>query len=1157
MSLQDITITGSIGSIATQSYGQRTYVSSTDDQSFPLEQVTGSYAGVWPEFVQGTDYTVGLVVNVTQSWSGSNVTPLGIVPYVHNTMEEFVNGEFSGSSYVVNNGSLTDLQCQQFLTVSTIAANYSIFQYFYILDPPYNSGFSDPNNFFNTKTAPNPGQILVGLGTSYSNHQLRYLKISKYDQKGNDNSISLQELTSIVWNDSLVGKVSLTVISITEFLGYYLYEVVPFPISFSNLLGDVNYLDYTLHATSSWSSISGSNTSYTYLTSSWLAIADSASGFSNGQYSFPLTPNFNVQATASINLTLTTPATFSWAINGYDDTIYPHNINYAYQVTGSSYNLNAGSYTLVLSSSFAPVQSDKFEIDALLLNNQVLPNPNLLGTGSITPHLWNLPISWSGYQYPFGPTDYTDYWKSLEKEFGNYRPFDGVFLHPNVSYDTVDVVFENYITGLTSYFTAGTTYQIDITIPSPTYFDAYPVDNTKYILGPSSAPLTCSLYHTNLATDIIGYIPSGAYGTFSFIYKATSTSKGVCILAPSASSQINSNSGIDSALAITNITARITSSATINNLSFKITQSHYLQNSTSSIIFEPYLTSLFTDTDCDVLMNNYSENDYSHIVHNVLYENGGTIPSNLIQIISGTAEPAEVNDYLYNAHANTLPRYLGVRTTSKGENLPYIDGLSNEELSSIYDSTFLDVPLDKVTPNVANTTTYFAYFNNLQSNNPIYKDTTSPILTYLIREDGEVFPPSVDEATYYNIIDSFQKGKKAYVTLFDNTSYTFTFSQSILLSGESYTPILYTYEVPGNPVQWTNALQFTNLQNVDIAGTNYDTYVRAIDYPLGDEHYTYTQPGEKRNIWYSIDSSTDIEYVEKDTNAGFKIGSYTAPTYGPYYEFSGAANNFVEIEAGGIFYDGPSGGRPWRLELWLNRGGNTYSLGYVVGSTISTEKLRVIKNWSANVNGTLVTTNNFLPQNGDKIWVTVTNQASTFYSPFLGSLKQWQRPGYPPPYLKITTKNLNVPTVNTPFWYTGSSNILTSSVGLATALNSNNKQIDIEGSGFATIEAPCLPIVGDEIRFEYDESLVYRISNVSPTGSVVYLTLDNFVPSNGFDVNHFTIRRKVKDAITGITLNNNLNYPIQSGYLLPEYPSEKIKNNISKITTDLRNRTLI
>lgn len=118
MSLKDITITGSIGSIASQSYGQRTYISSTDEQSFPIEQITGSQAGAWPDFTPDVNYTVGLVVNVTQSWLASNVTTLGIIPYDHNTMEEFIDGEFSGSNYTVTDGNLNDAQCEQYLYVS-------------------------------------------------------------------------------------------------------------------------------------------------------------------------------------------------------------------------------------------------------------------------------------------------------------------------------------------------------------------------------------------------------------------------------------------------------------------------------------------------------------------------------------------------------------------------------------------------------------------------------------------------------------------------------------------------------------------------------------------------------------------------------------------------------------------------------------------------------------------------------------------------------------------------------------------------------------------------------------------------------------------------------------------------------------------------------
>jgi len=160
MSLQDITITGSIGSIATQSYGQRTYISSTDEQSFPIEHITGSDAKVWPNFVPGTNYTVDLIVNVTQSWSAPNVTPLGIVPYTHDTMEEFINGEFSGSNYVITDGNLTDEDCRQFLEVNTTPTSYSMFPYsiYRINGAIQNDNFDE---FIHRYTAPRNGEFLM------------------------------------------------------------------------------------------------------------------------------------------------------------------------------------------------------------------------------------------------------------------------------------------------------------------------------------------------------------------------------------------------------------------------------------------------------------------------------------------------------------------------------------------------------------------------------------------------------------------------------------------------------------------------------------------------------------------------------------------------------------------------------------------------------------------------------------------------------------------------------------------------------------------------------------------------------------------------------------------------------------------------------------
>lgn len=152
MALQDITITGSINSIPTQSYGQKTYLSSTDEQSFPIEQITGSNGGALPNF-NGQYSTTGLFVNVTQSWTVVTDTKVGLVTSTHNTQEEFINGEYSGSNITVTTQRLVDADCIEFLTVNPTLVNYS--PYFYSSNVTSLSAFLDQN------TTPNVGEIYL------------------------------------------------------------------------------------------------------------------------------------------------------------------------------------------------------------------------------------------------------------------------------------------------------------------------------------------------------------------------------------------------------------------------------------------------------------------------------------------------------------------------------------------------------------------------------------------------------------------------------------------------------------------------------------------------------------------------------------------------------------------------------------------------------------------------------------------------------------------------------------------------------------------------------------------------------------------------------------------------------------------------------------
>ena len=153
---QDITLTGSIGSTHDLLDGQKIYISSNDEQLFPIETISGSSGGVMPELA-GTSST-NLFVNITQSWTGSSPSLLGEVIFIHNSQTEFFDGELSGSVYVAENGNLTDPDCLPYLHANNIPIYYKPIFY----KSTQLSGSSNSISIFlNANTAPNPGEIYL------------------------------------------------------------------------------------------------------------------------------------------------------------------------------------------------------------------------------------------------------------------------------------------------------------------------------------------------------------------------------------------------------------------------------------------------------------------------------------------------------------------------------------------------------------------------------------------------------------------------------------------------------------------------------------------------------------------------------------------------------------------------------------------------------------------------------------------------------------------------------------------------------------------------------------------------------------------------------------------------------------------------------------
>jgi hypothetical protein len=84
------------------------------------------------------------------------------------------------------------------------------------------------------------------------------------------------------------------------------------------------------------------------------------------------------------------------------------------------------------------------------------------------------------------------------------------------------------------------------------------------------------------------------------------------------------------------------------------------------------------------------------------------------------------------------------------------------------------------------------------------------------------------------------------------------------------------------------------------------------------------------------------------------------------------------------------------------------------------------------------------------------------------------------------------------------------------------------------------------------------VTDIQTSGSQFVYILDRSIPNvSSLNINHFTVRRKIKDYITGLSLGSTLYNPINEGFLLPEYPSTTIKNDFSAIVKNLADKGLL
>ena len=174
------------------------------------------------------------IFGITQSWVETTPSLLGEVSTIHDSQEEFYDGEFSGSIILVTTQSLNPSLPPEFKEINYSPVLYTNRLYF-------GSGLTFQqatlplsfNQFISQLTIPNPGDILI-LTPRVPAPNTRppdishppFIKIHKQDCNGNDNNIVLGQVTNIrIQYPSSPNYINYNIINITDYPTYYLYQL--------------------------------------------------------------------------------------------------------------------------------------------------------------------------------------------------------------------------------------------------------------------------------------------------------------------------------------------------------------------------------------------------------------------------------------------------------------------------------------------------------------------------------------------------------------------------------------------------------------------------------------------------------------------------------------------------------------------------------------------------------------------------------------------------------------------------------------------------------------------------------------------------------------------------------------------------------------------
>ena len=184
--------------------------------------------------------------------------------------------------------------------------------------------------------------------------------------------------------------------------------------------------------------------------------------------------------------------------------------------------------------------------------------------------------------------------------------------------------------------------------------------------------------------------------------------------------------------------------------------------------------------DCQPLLNNYNDIRENPYLMDISFNNvsGSIQPVNFNQILANTADRASVPESNYTSLRSIRPRYLGTKTTSTDYNIWSIQ----------------DVDTYGKNPVIELKDAYFGYFTSMKDLYPLVNDKISLELTYLLDQQSNAIPPSLDGYGIDILKKTFPLGNPISIGFISasNSAQELDDSYPIFKITEKPTPILYT-----------------------------------------------------------------------------------------------------------------------------------------------------------------------------------------------------------------------------------------------------------------------------------------------------------------------------------------------------------------------------